>query len=371
VLIVDAHEDLAWSALSFCRDYTLSSAQIRLREQNTQIPVYNDDSMLGWPDYQLGQVALVFATLYATPIRWRVGDWDRLCYQDDRQAGHLFRQQLDFYVQLSDGHSDKFRQIRSRPDLQDLFRIWETSPKLDEATGEVKVGNPVGLLLLMEGADAVRDPGELDEWWHDGVRIIGPAWAGTRYCGGNKEPGPLTAAGFTLLERMAELGFGLDLSHMDEKAVLQALEVYPGAIMATHSNAQALLKGDQTNRHLSDRVIHGILERGGVIGVHLFNAFLKAGWVRGDPRVAIGLERVIQQIDYYCQIAGNSTQVGIGSDFDGGLGLQSVPVGIDSIADLQKIAPLLIERGYTTHDSAAILGLNWLSLASKILPESL
>jgi membrane dipeptidase len=371
LLIVDAHEDLAWSALSFGRDYTLSAAQIRIQEQNSQVPVYNDDAMLGWPDYQRGQVALVFASLYATPIRWRAGDWDRLCYQDDRQAARLFHQQIDFYLQLTDEHSDKFHLILSRPNLQDLLRLWETSPQFSEQTGDVKVGNPVGLLLLMEGADAVRDPGELDEWWDHGVRIIGPAWVGTRYCGGNKEPGPLTDAGFALLERMAELGFGLDLSHMDEKAVLQALDVFPGVIFASHSNAQALLKGDQSNRHLSDRVIHGIFERGGLIGVHVYNAFLKAGWVRGDPREEVGLERVIQQIDYYCQIAGDAAHVGVGSDLDGGLGLQSVPVGLDSIADLQKIAPLLMERGYTTKDCASILGQNWLSLASRILPESL
>jgi len=44
----------------------------------------------------------------------------------------------------------------------------------------------------MEGADCINDFGELEEWWDMGLRFIGPAWAGTRFCGGTKEPGPLT-----------------------------------------------------------------------------------------------------------------------------------------------------------------------------------
>ena len=41
----------------------------------------------------------------------------------------------------------------------------------------------------MEGAEGVRSPSELDEWWQWGLRIIGPAWAGNRFCGGTQEPG--------------------------------------------------------------------------------------------------------------------------------------------------------------------------------------
>jgi membrane dipeptidase len=60
---------------------------------------------------------------------------------------------------------------------------------------------------------------------------------------------------------------------MDEQAVLQALEVYPGTIIASHANAAALLKGVDTNRHLSDRVIAGLLERDAVIGTVITTSF--------------------------------------------------------------------------------------------------
>ena len=82
MLIVDAHQDLAWNILTFGRDYTKSALQIRREEQGTLHALYNDDTMLGWPEYQRGQVALIFATLFATPKRFCTGEWDRLCYED-------------------------------------------------------------------------------------------------------------------------------------------------------------------------------------------------------------------------------------------------------------------------------------------------
>ena len=225
--------------------------------------------------------------------------------------------------------------------------------------------------MLMEGAEGVRSPAELEEWYTGGLRLIGPAWAGTRFCGGTREPGPLTAEGHALLEGMAQFGFILDLSHMDEKAALQALDVYPGNIVATHANALALLKGSDSNRHLSDRVLQGLLERDGISGVVAYNGFLRADWKRGDRRDLVGLRQVAAQIDYICQMAGDARHVGLGSDFDGGFGWQSVPAEINTIADLQKLAPLLEEMGYTQADIAAILGENWIARLRATLPGSM
>jgi membrane dipeptidase len=169
---------------------------------------------------------------------------------------------------------------------------------------------------------------------------------------------------------MAAFGFTLDISHMDEKAALQALDAYPGEVIASHANALALLKGADTNRHLSERVVRSLIERGGIIGVVPYNSFLATGWRQGDRREAVPLDRVVAQIDYICQIAGDARHAGIGSDFDGGFGLQSAPDGIDTIADLQKLVPLLSRRGYSESDVAAILGENWLALLRRALPES-
>ena len=80
------------------------------------------------------------------------------------------------------------------------------------------------------------------------------------------------------------------------------------------------------------------------------------------------LDTLIAHIDHICQLAGNSLHAGIGSDFDGGFGLQSIPPELDSIADLQLIGTKLIERGYTESDVANILGGNWLRFLREHLP---
>ena len=363
MLIVDAHQDLAWNMLTYGRDYTRAAAETRRREVGTIQVKEKEDTLLGYPEYQRGQVALVFATLFAAPERRRTGALETIYYRDFTQAHRLYSRQLDAYHRLVDDHPTMFRLILTCPDLESHLQAWESSPSESNL--------PVGLVILMEGAEGVREPAELEDWWQRGVRLIGPAWAGTRYCGGTREPGPLTQQGYALLDAMSGLGYTLDLSHMDEAAALQSLDVYPGAIIASHSNARALLKGDDTNRHLSDRVILGLLERDGVIGIVPVNGFLQAGWQPGDRREAVTLGHIVAQIDYICQLAGDARHVGLGTDFDGGFGWQSVPAGIDTIADLQKLAPLLAEKGYSTQDVAAILGENWLHLLRRTLPGSL
>jgi len=170
---------------------------------------------------------------------------------------------------------------------------------------------------------------------------------------------------------MSEYGYTLDLTHMDEQAVLQALDVYPGALVATHSNPLALLKGAQTNRFLSDRVLQGLIDRDGIVGIPPFNKFLIWDWKTSEGRETVSLDRVVDHIDYICQLAGDAKHVGIGTDFDGGFGLQSVPAEINTIADLQKLVPLLVERGYSESDITAIMAGNWLSMLKVTLPTSI
>ena len=363
MLIVDGHQDLAWNMLTFGRDYSRSAAETRRLENGGIAPQANGDTLLGWPEYQQAQVGVVFATLFAAPERRRLGDWDTQCYADTSQAKEHYRAQLDRYYRLVDDHPDRFRLIFSEADLDRVLAHWDQEQEHPD-------GHPVGLVILMEGAEGIGDPGELEGWWEAGVRLVGPAWAGNRFCGGTREPGPLTAEGYELLEAMSGIGFVLDLSHMDEPAALQALEMYPGVVLASHSNALALLKGAELNRHLSDRVIHGIIERDGVIGIVPLNAFLLAGWRRGDPREPVSIERVVAQIDHICQLAGDAHHVGIGSDFDGGFGLQSVPHEIDTIVDLNKLVPLLQEKGYAESDVERIMGGNWLRVIRPVLSEA-
>ncbi|MFZ2095823.1 MAG: membrane dipeptidase [Anaerolineales bacterium] len=359
-LLIDAHQDLAWNILTFRRNYCLSVEETRRGEQGSLAPQVNGDTLLGWPDYQRGKVAIVFSTLFAAPERHKLGEWDVQCYASGEEAHMRYQQQLEAYDRLVGEHPEMFQKIERRGDLESILAHWQ---------GKDTDEHPVGLVVLMEGAEGVREPAELEDWYQRGVRIIGPAWVGTRFCGGTGEPGGLTKEGYALLECMAEFHLTLDLSHMDEKAALESLDTYQGPIIASHANALALLKESNSNRHLTDRVIEGLLERGGTIGIVPSNGFLRPGWREAGGRDIVTLDSYIAQIDYVCQKAGDAFHVGIGSDFDGGFGVQSVPKEINSIADLRKIIPLLSQKGYTETDIAAILGKNWLAHLQNTLPE--
>jgi membrane dipeptidase len=361
-LIVDAHQDLAWNMLTFGRDYTQSVEETRRRENGNFVVENNGDTTLSWQEYQRGRVALVFATLFAAPLRVKVGEWDTQVYETAEQAHKIYMDQLDTYDRLLDRHPDKFTPVRTTRELESLLATW------NQPDGAHPNGRPTGLVTLMECAECIRTTGELDEWWERGVRIIGPAWRSTRFCGGTREPGPLTKEGHALLDAMAERGFILDLSHMAWESALESLDGYEGAIIATHANPLTMVKNGTSNRFLTDEIIDGIIERGGVIGIVPFNRFLIQDWKNTDPRSDCSLDLVAAHIDYICQRAGSARHVGFGTDFDGGFGLQQIPPEIDTVADLQKLSPLLAARGYNESDIAAIFGGNWVDHLQRNLP---
>jgi membrane dipeptidase len=360
-LIVDAHEDIASNMLTFGRDPTRSVVETRARESAGGACNPQGEALLGYPEHVRGGVAVVFATLNAIPVRRKLYEWETQCYSTQAEANRLARAQADAYHRLVESHADKFQLVTDRTALRDVLDTW---------AGTVPAAPRVGLVLMIEGADCVQEPEELQEWFAVGVRIVGPAWSGTRYCGGTREPGPLAPDGHRLLQLMDDLGTMLDLSHMAEQAYYEALDRFSGTIIASHSNARALLDGSPVpDRHLSDAMIRRLVERDGVIGVAPYNRFLKGGWLPEDGRAVVTLEHVIRQIDHICQLAGDAQHAGLGSDFDGGFGLSQLPTGLDSIADLQSIGESLAQSGYQPADVEAILSGNWLRMLRRGLPE--
>jgi membrane dipeptidase len=169
---------------------------------------------------------------------------------------------------------------------------------------------------------------------------------------------------------MAELGLILDLAHMTEEGVMEAIERYEGALIVSHSSPLARVPHrEKPERHMTDRMIVGVAERDGVIGTVIANHFLKDGWTVDQGRETVNLEDVVAAIDHVCQLTGDASHAAIGSDFDGGFGLNKVPSGIDTVADLGKIGDKLAERGYKEEDVRGIMGENWLRVLRESLPE--
>ena len=80
------------------------------------------------------------------------------------------------------------------------------------------------------------------------------------------------------------------------------------------------------------------------------------------------MERVVENIDHICQMAGNARHVGIGSDLDGAFGREQTAADLETIADLAKIRGLLTERGYSKDAIAGIESANFLRFLREALP---
>ena len=376
-IIVDAHQDLAWNASAFGRDYSQSVHARRAHEIATNSLGYrlNGNTMLGLPDYLRGRIAVIFGTLFVSPRRKQSGEWEEhICYRNAEEAHRLYNRQLDYYHRLADEHP-RFRLIGDRKDLEEVLASWEgpeAAPDPDPSAPPPLPGPAnaqVGLVPLMEGADGIREPREAEAWMERGLRIVGLAWTGTRYAGGTREPGPLTPEGRRLVKTLADLGLMLDLAHSSDESFFEALDLFEGVAMCTHANPRALLRNPSApERHLSDDMIRRLAERGGVIGVVPYNRFLKADWKDGDNRADVPLTRLIDAIDYICQLTGSASHVGIGTDFDGGFGAETTPLGLDTVADLSKIGDALRERGFSQADAEGVLANNWLSVLRRGLP---
>ncbi len=371
-LVVDAHEDLAWNALTFGRDYSRSAQAIRQAESSGAVPRQNGNALLGLDDYLRGNVAIIFGTLYATPLRYRFGDWDKLHYKDAAQAHKIYAQQLDYYERLAEEHP-QFKLVNTRKDLESVLATWSPmSPDVGRSRDASRSGSDqrqVGIVRLMEGADCIRDPKEVEWWVERGVRIIGPAWSATRYSGGTREPGPLPPDGRRLLAEMANFRLLLDLSHASAESYFETLECYEGTVIVSHANPRALLKAPaHPERFLSDDMIRRLAERGGVMGIVPYNRFLKAAWRLEDGKNALRLKQVVAMIDHVCQLTGSAGHVGLGSDFDGGFGVECVPAEIDTVADLPLIGEELKEWGYAGSEVEQILSGNWIRILRTGLP---
>jgi membrane dipeptidase len=224
---------------------------------------------------------------------------------------------------------------------------------------DLRAGASPRIVILMEGADPIAGPDDVAAWVARGVRIVGLAWSqGTRYAGGNATGGPLTPAGAALVRALDDAGVAHDASHLGDDAFDALLAHARGPIVATHSNARALMGGADARgardlqRHLSDAQIRAIGERGGVVGLNLFARFL----ARDRPAT---LDDCVRHVEHVAEVMGHRRGVGLGSDMDGGFGPSALPAGLDRPERLGALAEALSARGWSDEEVHGFRSANW------------
>lgn len=341
------HLDLAMNALNWNRDLKKSVAEIRADEAG-RTEKGRAGNTVAFPDMRAGDLVVSSATLLA---RQNPKGTTSLDFRAPEMPYAFAMGCLAYYRLLeADGVC---RIITDGAGLQRQIQDWQAN----------KDQTPLGFIISMEGADPIVAPGQVPEWYAAGLRIVSLVHYGvSRYAHGTGAPGGLTALGKPMLQAMESAGMILDVTHLADESFYQAVEIFHGPILASHNNCRALVPGD---RQFTDEQIRLIVERGGVIGAAFDNWMLYPGYVRMEtPRELITISDVVNHIDHVCQVAGNARHIAIGTDLDGGYGIEQSPNDLDTIADLQKIPAMLRQRGYAESDVEGIMFGNWVRFLS-------
>jgi membrane dipeptidase len=321
--IFDSHLDLAWNALSFNRDLTLEVDQIRRHEEGMTDEPSRGHNTLSLPELRKAGVRVCVATLLAR------GGPEQKPKTANKRSDLDFASQSIAYA-AAHGQLAYYRLLENQGHIR-LIRRWSD---LDRHWQIVADDSPLGIILSMEGADPIVSPAQVAEWWDAGLRAVGPAHYGrSHYAYGTDVSGPLSNASVEVLKEFTRLGMILDVTHLCDQSMSQALDLFEGPVLASHHNCRALVPGD---RQLTDEQIKRLIARGAVIGAALDAWMLYPNWIRGQTQPdVVSLEAVADHIDHVCQLAGDARHAGIGSDLDGGFGFEQTPRDLNTIADLQ------------------------------------
>ena len=253
----------------------------------------------------------------------------------------------------------------------------------------------IAALMGIEGGHAIENSlAAMREFHRLGVRYITLTWNNTNdwadAARGEKLHNGLSDFGKEVVREMNRLGMLIDVSHVSDKTMSDALDVSTAPIIASHSSARAL---SNVPRNIPDDLLRRIAKNGGVVQVNFYSVFVDTATVtpqseardrrlkaqqdainakykddperlaeEGDkleaanPLPPLPISKLIDHIDHIVKIAGID-HVGIGADFDGA---NDMPEGAQDVSMLPNITYELLKRGYSEKDIRKILGENFL-----------
>jgi membrane dipeptidase len=353
VLIADGHLDLAFNALHLRRDLTRDALAVRESDGPETLRDYGTCTVT-LPELRRGRVGLVLGTIMVRIDA--AGSYAGSGMRVQSQCHGVARGHAAYYEILE--QTGELRIIRTASDLARHVSLWTDTADPSRL--------PVGVVLAMESSDPILGPEQVEYWHGLGLRCASLCHYGVgAYAHGTGTEGGLLPRAREMLRTFAEHGVMLDVTHLTDQGLWEALELYDGPVLASHHNCRALVPGQ---RQLDDAMLGALIERDGVIGTSFDLWMLDPEFVRGrqNPRRK-NLEAVVDHIDHVCQLAGGSRHAAVGSDLDGGFGAEQSPAGVDTIADVAALADRLSRRGYVQQDVQNVLCGNWLRLLRKVL----
>lgn len=353
--IIDGHLDLSMNAMEWNRDLRISIAELNNREADMHDKPDRGKATVTFEELRRGNIGMVVATQIARNVK--PGSLLPGWYSPE-QAWAQTQGQLAWYKAME--AVGQMRMICTKEQLDTHIAEW--------VNGKDNSRKPIGYILSLEGADSIVDISYVEKAFDYGLRAIGPAHYGPgRYANGTDSTGKLNADGVELLREMDRLGMVLDATHLNDDAFWDALSRFKGPVWASHNNCRTFVNH---NRQFSDDMIKALIARDSIIGVALDAWMMVPNWIRGTstPKgTGCNMEIMANNIDHICQLASSTDYVAIGSDLDGAFGKEQCPYDLETIADMQKVFPILRGRGYTEKDISKIANGNWLRFMYRSL----
>ena len=250
----------------------------------------------------------------------------------------------------------------------------------------------VSCLIGIEGGHAIENSlGALRMFYHLGTRYMTLThWRSLDWAVASTDTAHrgLSAFGRQVVLEMNRLGMMVDLSHVNDQTMSDALHTSRAPVIFSHSSARAL-----TNhaRNVPDSILKLVAVNRGIVMVNFNPGFvseavrvygdsvnarvdalraagadsaaradsLKA-WTARGPHAT--LQQVADHIEHIRQVAGIDC-VGLGSDFDG---ITEVPVGLEDVSKFPDLIAELLRRGWTEADVKKLAGSNILRVMRTV-----
>lgn len=358
--LIDGHNDLPWALRQgFANDpykVDLNTNLSNSTRLHTDIPRLRAGGMGG-------QFWSVYVTASMAPA----------------DAAKATFEQIDTVKRIVAAHPETFELATTADDLVRIHRAGK-----------------IASLIGMEGGYSIDDSlGLLREFYDSGARYMtlthskSTTWADS----GTDAPkwNGLNAFGEDVVREMNRLGMMVDLSHVSEATMVDAIRVSSAPVIFSHSSARAVTAHP---RNVPDAVLRQMAGNGGIVMVTFVPGFIseavrgwgagraaemtrltalnpgdpaavKAGvdaWVAANPAPKATMEDVIAHIQHVRNVAGID-HIGLGGDYDG---VDSLPVGLESVDGYPRLLAELMRRGWTEADIRKISGENMLRVMRAV-----
>ncbi len=288
-------------------------------------------------------------------------------------------EQIDTVKRMIAAHPETFELATTADDIQRIHRRGK-----------------IASLIGMEGGYSIDDSlGLLREFFDSGARYITLTHSRTTTWADSATDAPkwggLSPFGEEVVREMNRLGMMVDLSHVSEETMLDAMRVSDAPVIFSHSSARAVTGHA---RNVPDSVLRLMPEDGGVVMITFVPGFVSetvrnwnsarsaedarlkslnpgapeavtegmAGWITANPIPRATIADVVAHIQHVRDVAGID-HVGLGGDYDG---VEALPVGLEGVDAYPRLLAALMANGWSDADIRKLAGENVLRVMRRV-----